>query len=177
MNKLANVQASQMKSASAYEDVWKNARENATAYSQAEMASQYAKLGDYSNAWIMSMDNYNNAERKWESAKVDKLVLGADYRDWQIRQSTADMEEYISKLNAALSRYNEAMDTDIYQAQLNVDAHNKIQQDIVNEYQDNLVKSMIDNYYTGQQRQMVAKSYDSAGLFGKVAFVANGMKF
>lgn len=39
---------------SAYEDVWKQARQNQADYAKAEMASQWGKLGDYNNAWIKS---------------------------------------------------------------------------------------------------------------------------
>ena len=97
---------------SMYEQAWKNARENQATYAKAEMASQYAKLGDFNNAWISAMNEYDNAVRRIENAKVDLNLIRNDYRMWQARQWSQANTVWYNKLNNALSRYVQALNTE-----------------------------------------------------------------
>lgn len=97
---------------SMYEQAWKNARENQATYAKAEMASQYAKLGDFNNAWISAMNEYDNAVRRIENAKVDLNLIRNDYRMWQTRQWSQANTVWYNKLNNALSRYVQALNTE-----------------------------------------------------------------
>lgn len=97
---------------SMYEQAWKNARENQATYAKAEMASQYAKLGDFNNAWISAMNEYDNAVRRIENAKVDLNLIRNDYRMWQTRQWSQANTIWYNKLNNALSRYVQALNTE-----------------------------------------------------------------
>lgn len=97
---------------SMYEQAWKNARENQATYAKAEMASQYAKLGDFNNAWISAMNDYDNAVRRIENAKVDLNLIRNDYRMWQTRQWSQANTIWYNKLNNALSRYVQALNTE-----------------------------------------------------------------
>ena len=95
-----------------YEQAWKNARENQATYAKAEMASQYAKLGDFNNAWISAMNEYDNAVRRIENAKVNLNLVRNDYRMWQTRQWSQANTIWYNKLNNALSRYVQALNTE-----------------------------------------------------------------
>ena len=97
---------------SMYEQAWKNARENQATYAKAEMASQYAKLGNFNNAWISAMNEYDNAVRRIESAKVNLNLIRNDYRMWQTRQWSQANTIWYNKLNNALSRYVQALNTE-----------------------------------------------------------------
>ena len=97
---------------SMYEQAWKNARENQATYAKAEMASQYAKLGDFNNAWISAMNEYDNAVRRIENAKVDLNLIRNDYRMWQTRQWSQANTVWYNQLNNALSRYVQALNTE-----------------------------------------------------------------
>lgn len=97
---------------SMYEQAWKNARENQATYAKAEMASQYAKLGNFNNAWISAMNEYDNAVRRIENAKVDLNLIRNDYRMWQTRQWSQANTIWYNKLNNALSRYVQALNTE-----------------------------------------------------------------
>lgn len=97
---------------SMYEQAWKNARENQATYAKAEMASQYAKLGNFNNAWISAMNEYDNAVRRIENAKVDMNLIRNDYRMWQTRQWSQANTIWYNKLNNALSRYVQALNTE-----------------------------------------------------------------
>lgn len=103
------IATSQTNQSSMYEQVWKNARENQSAYAKAEVASQYAKLGDYSNAWILAMNEYNNAANRLQSAKLNSSTLTADYRLWQSRQWANSYNVWYTNLNNALTRYLEEL--------------------------------------------------------------------
>lgn len=97
---------------SMYEQAWKNARENQATYAKAEMASQYAKLGNFNNAWISAMNEYDNSVRRIENAKVNLNLVRNDYRMWQTRQWSQANTVWYNKLNNALSRYVQALNTE-----------------------------------------------------------------
>lgn len=97
---------------SMYEKAWKNARENQATYAKAEIASQYAKLGDFNNAWVSAMNEYDNAVRRIENAKVNLNLIRNDYRMWQTRQWSQANTIWYNKLNNALSRYAQALNTE-----------------------------------------------------------------
>ena len=97
---------------SMYEQAWKNARENQATYAKAEMASQYAKLSDFNNAWVSAMNEYDNAVRRIENAKVNLNLIRNDYRMWQTRQWSQANTIWYNKLNNALSRYAQALNTE-----------------------------------------------------------------
>lgn len=97
---------------SMYEQAWKNARENQATYAKAEIASQYAKLGDFNTAWISAMNEYDNAVRRIQSAKLELEMTRSEYRMWQNQQWSQANTIWYNQLNNALTRYIEALDTE-----------------------------------------------------------------
>lgn len=98
---------------SAYEDVWKKARANQAAYAQAEMASQWGKLGDYNNAFNIAIDQYMNAEKKLTEGKIEKSNWESQYRSWQHQQYQNAQQVWLNNMNAALTRYIQALNTEM----------------------------------------------------------------
>lgn len=98
---------------SAYEEVWKNARENQSNYAKAEMAKQYEKLGFYNNAFVNAMNEFDQAEKRISNAKIEKMSWESDYRNWQFRQWDNAQTVWYNNLSAALSRYMQALNTEL----------------------------------------------------------------
>jgi hypothetical protein len=98
---------------SAYEDVWKQARQNQSDYAKAEMASQWGKLGDYNNAWLNSLNEYYDAEKRLTEGRTELRKWQSDYRDWQYRQWDNANTVWFNNMSAALDRYVEALNTEL----------------------------------------------------------------
>ena len=101
-----------MAKTSAYEDVWKNARENQSEWAKREITSQYEKLGDFNNAFNISIDKYMQAERNLTQGKIEKSNWESQYRTWQYQQYQNANTIWYNNLNAALNRYIEALNTE-----------------------------------------------------------------
>lgn len=97
---------------SAYEEVWKKAREEQASYAKAEIASQYGKLGDYNNAFVNAMNEYNQAEKRLTEARIEKTNWESGYRNWQHQQYAQAQTVWYNNMNAALDRYIEALNTE-----------------------------------------------------------------
>jgi hypothetical protein len=97
---------------SAYEDVWRKARENQATYAKAEIAGQYSKLGDFNNAFVKAMNEYTQAEKNLAQGKIELIQWESDYRDWQFRQWENAQSVWFNNMNAALDRYIEALNTE-----------------------------------------------------------------
>lgn len=98
---------------SAYEDVWKQARQNQADYAKAEMASQWGKLGDYNNAWLNSLNEYYDAEKRLTEGQTELRRWQSNYRDWQYKQWDNANTVWFNNMSAALDRYVEALNTEL----------------------------------------------------------------
>ena len=102
-----------MAQTSAYEEVWKKARENQAAYAQAEIAGQYKKLSDYNNAWITSMNQYIDAQNKLTQGQIELSNWEDSYRTWQHQQYQNANTIWYNNMSNALDRYIEALNTEL----------------------------------------------------------------
>lgn len=155
-----------------FKDVWNKAREAQTEATNKEIGQQYSDLALKENYWITKMDEFNQAEEKWRQARLEKQAIGSEYRRWQLNQNQIELSQYLTKLNNALARYNEAMDTQNYQRQLNINAYDKIMDQMKADYAD----KMINNYLNNSEKKNMASAYDAGGLLGRTAFAISGMK-
>lgn len=105
---------------SAYEEVWKKAREEQSAYTKAEIAKQYSDLQEYNNAFVMAMNRYDNIAKKLTDAKIYKMNWESSYRNWQFNQWQNAETVWFNNLNAALDRYIEALDTELTMKQAEI---------------------------------------------------------
>lgn len=119
-----------MARSSAYEEVWKKARENQSAYAKAEIAGQYSKLNDYNNAWVNAMNEYGQAEQRLTQARIEKMEWERGYRDWQHQQYQNEYTTWLNNMNAALTRYIQALNTEMVikqtQSAMNRTANNAV---------------------------------------------------
>lgn len=102
-----------MAKSSAYEEVWKKARESQSAYAKAEIAGQYSKLNDYNNAWVSAMNEYNQAQQRLTQAKLEKMEWENKYRNWQHQQYQNEWAVWFNNMSSALDRYVEALNTEL----------------------------------------------------------------
>ena len=102
-----------MARSSAYEEVWKKARENQSDYAKAEIAGQYSKLNDYNNAWVSAMNEYSQAQQRLTQAKLEKMEWERGYRDWQHQQYQNEWIVWFNNMSSALDRYIEALNTEL----------------------------------------------------------------
>ena len=105
---------------SAYEEVWKKAREEQATYAKAEIASQYGKLGDYNNAFVNAMKEYDQAAKRLTEGRIEKLNWESDYRNWQFNQWQNAETVWFNNLNAALDRYVQALNTELTMKQAEI---------------------------------------------------------
>lgn len=105
---------------SAYEEVWKKAREEQATYAKAEIASQYGKLGDYNNAFVNAMNEYDQAAKRLTEGRIEKLNWESDYRNWQFNQWQNAETVWFNNLNAALDRYVQALNTELTMKQAEI---------------------------------------------------------
>ena len=98
---------------SAYEEVWKKAREEQATYAKAEIASQYGKLGEYNNAFVSAMNEYDQAAKALTQARIEKRNWESDYRNWQFNQWQNAETVWFNNMSNALDRYIEALNTEL----------------------------------------------------------------
>jgi hypothetical protein len=165
-NQFNKVQTYQMKQNKTYEEAWKNAREDASAYAQSVVSGEQSRLNDFNNAWINAMNAYNTSEEKWRNARIEKQMIGSDYRMWQLNQQNAELYRYQQELSNALKRYSAAMETQIYQNEKNMEGHEKLQAYL--KQQDQATKEKLADNVIGWYHQ------DTLGKNRKRLFDYNG---
>lgn len=138
---------------SAYEEVWKKAREEQATYAKAEIASQYGRLGDYNNAFVNAMNEYDQAAKRLTEARIEKLNWESDYRNWQFNQWQNAETVWFNNLNAALDRYVQALNTELTMKQAEI---TKRRAD-TNARLANLKKSMADTLVAYHWYQQAGK--------------------
>lgn len=153
-----------------FKDVWNKAREAQTEATNKEIGQQYSDLALKENYWISKLNAYNEAEEKWRQARLEKEAIGSEYRQWQEGQKKTEMKIYLSKLNAALARYNNALETQAQERLTN--SYNQRLEQIKESYAD----KMISNYLANSEKKNIASAYDAGGLLGRTAFAISGMK-
>jgi hypothetical protein len=103
---------------SAYEEVWKNARENQALYASMEIAGQQKKLEGYNNAFVEAMNRYTQAEKNLTEGKLEAAEWESKYRDWQYQQYQNEYAVWFNNMSNALDRYKEALKTEQVLAQI-----------------------------------------------------------
>lgn len=103
---------------SAYEEVWKKASQQQSDYAKAEMVAQYGKLGQLNNSFVLAMNNYNKIANNLIKAEQEKMQWERQYRIWQSQQYLNANQVWYNKLSNALSRYHDALQTEMVQAEV-----------------------------------------------------------
>lgn len=135
---------------SAYEEVWKKAREEQSAYTKAEIAKQYSNLQEYNNAFVMAMNQYDNNAKKLLDAKINKMNWESSYRNWQFNQWQNAETVWFNNLNAALDRYIEALDTELTAKQAEITKRRAETNAIMSNSNDSMADTLVA-YHLYQQ--------------------------
>lgn len=142
-----------MAKTSAYEEVWKKARENQAAYASAEIASQYSKLNDYNNAYITAMNKYLQAEQKLTQGQIELREWESSYRNWQYQQYQNANTIWFNNMSSALDRYIDALNTEMTLRQADI---TKSRSD-TNALLNNLTNQMANTLVAYHNYQQVGK--------------------
>lgn len=159
------------RSVSAYEEAWKNARENQSARAEAEMAYQQSTLAEYGNMWTDATNKFNQLGENLISAKGYKSDWENQYRTWQNQQWQKDFVIWENELNAVHNRYMEALRNERAEAEAN---YTKAMSDIQakqNYNNQQFAKNLVDIHFKEQNNKMIANAYDSGGALGKLMYV------
>lgn len=140
---------------SAYEEVWKNAREQQAAYTQAEMAGQYGKLSDYNNAYITAINQYMKASERLTKGKDELYAWKSAYSEWQERQYQYERDIWLNNLRSALARYGEAIKSEIAMREAE-NQKARADREALRAYnersaKDRLAQGLVDSYYAGKK--------------------------
>lgn len=116
-----------MAKTSAYEEVWKEARQQQAEYAKAQISQQWKKLDDFTNAWRTAGQEYMNAGEKELQARELKREYESDYRNWQHQQYQNAQTIWFNNMSAALDRYIQALNTEMVmrQTQREIDNANR----------------------------------------------------
>lgn len=146
MDAYTKMMETQTTNSEVFKDVWNKAREAQTEATNREIGKQYSELNVKNNYWVTKMNEFNAAEERWRQARLDKQMIGSDYRMWQLNQQNAELYEYQKRLSNALSRYTAAMETQLYQQERNLESAAKFN----DKFNEDLAQGLIDIYYAGK---------------------------
>lgn len=143
------------KNTSAYEDVWKNAREAQSAYVQSVIADQWSKLDDFNNSWLASLDEYTAAARRLTEGRSELRQWESQYRDWQSKQWENANAIWYKNYESALDRYIDARETDRTIRETEMDKY-WADRDAQRNYEaqqrkEKLAKGLVDSYYKSKK--------------------------
>lgn len=169
-DRIMSYQSNLMARTSAYEEVWKQAKKNQADYAQAEIASQYKKLGDFNNAYVQAINNFTTAQQKLTQGKIELQQWQSGYRDWQYGQHQLANYEWLNNLSTALDRYLDSMQTEMVARETN---YQKARQQRETQYKANLSGALVQNYLAGQSYQRTMGVLNAGGVPGKAAYLLN----
>lgn len=168
MNVYSQMMETKTNNSEVFKDVWDKAREAQTEATNREIGKQYSELNVANNYWITKMNEFNAAEEKWRQARIEKQMIGSQYRVWQLNQQNAKLYQYQQELSNALKRFSSAMETQIYQNEKNMEGHEQLQAYLKQQDQaakEKLADNMIDWYMQdtlGKNRKSLF-SYSGSG--------------
>ena len=160
---------------SAYEEVWKKAREEQATYAKAEIAGQQSKLEGYNNAFVEAMNRYTQAENKLTESKLDVAEWERRYRTWQNQQYQNEYAVWFNNLNAALDRYVQALNTEMVMREAerqkrtaDTEAQNAYDRQ---KSQEKLANTLAESHFKVQQAKQTQAVVNAGGILGRLAYV------
>lgn len=166
-----------MAKTSAYEETWKQARQNQANYTTAEIASQYTKLRNYNTSYTTAIDEFMKAQEKLTQGQAVKMEWEGMYRDWQYNQAQHAWNVWFNNMSAALTRYIEALNTEIAMKQAEI---TKARADREAKYayesqqrNEKRAQNLVNAYYRGKENISRARVADAGGILGRLAWLGN----
>lgn len=158
---------------SAYEEVWKKARQNQAEYAKAEIASQYTKLSDYNNAFTNAMNEYMNAENRIKKAEAELRSWQSDYRSWQYRQYSHENDIWFAKMTNALDRYMDTLDTEMEMRRLEGEKAVRYAEVATQQARNKTGQSIANSYYRQQEAEKAKALSNDLGILGRYAYLTS----
>lgn len=159
---------------SAYEEVWKKAREEQATYAKAEIAGQQSKLEGYNNAFVNAMNKYTQAEKNLTEGKLEVAEWERRYRTWQNQQYQNEYAVWFNNLNAALDRYVQALNTEItmreaerQKRRADIEAQNAYDKQ---KSQEKLANTLVNSHFKVQQAKQTQAVVNAGGILGRLAY-------
>ena len=159
---------------SAYEEVWKKAREEQATYAKAEIAGQQSKLEGYNNAFVEAMNRYTQAEKNLTEGKLEVAEWERKYRTWQHQQYQNEYAVWFNNLNAALDRYVQALNTEItmreaerQKRRADIEAQNAYDKQ---KSQEKLANTLVNSHFKVQQAKQTQAVVNGGGILGRLAY-------
>lgn len=172
-DRIMSYQSNLMARTSAYEEVWKQAKKNQADYAQAEIASQYKKLGDFNNAYVQAINDFTTAQQKLLGGKIELQQWERGYRSWQNQQYQAANYEWLNNLNFALDRYVDALNTDMVALETNYQKQQQLRDAENKALKNTLAGTLVNSYVSGLANKQRAAVADTGGIAGKAAYLIN----
>ena len=166
-------QSNVMAKASAYEEVWKNARANQAEYAKAEIASQYSKLSDYNNAYTNAINEYMNAENRLKKAEAELRSWQSDYRSWQYKQYSNANKIWYANMSSALDRYLEALNTERTIKEMEYQKSKMYSNVVVQQARNKTGESIANAYYRQQEAEKAKQLSNDLGILGRYAYLTS----
>lgn len=169
-NKAMSYRDNLLARSSAYEEVWKKARENQAEYAKAEIAGQYSKLSDYNNAFVNAMNEYTQAQNNLAQARIEKMNWESDYRSWQHQQYENAWNVWFNNMSAALDRYVEALNTELALRQAEITKRRSDTEAMSAYRKDQLADSLVNLHWAQQNGRQTANVINAGGRLGALAY-------
>lgn len=96
----------------AYEQAWRNARENQAAKAQAEMAVHRQNQQTLNAVWAGELNNFNQLQQNVSKSEMELLQEREAYQRWQNQQWQNEFAIWNAQLAAATQRVIEAIKSD-----------------------------------------------------------------
>lgn len=158
---------------SAYEEVWKKARQSQAEYAKAEIASQYSKLSDYNNAFTNAMNEYMSAQSKLTRGETELRNWQSQYRTWQFQKWSTANTVWYQNMNNALNRYIEALNTEMVQRQaqsaIDIAYARAATQSAIEQSATRRANRTID----AMEKRKAAETANSLGILGRYAYLTS----
>ena len=158
---------------SAYEEVWKKARQSQAEYAKAEIASQYSKLSDYNNAFTNAMNEYMSAQSRLTRGETELRNWQSQYRTWQFQKWSTANTIWYQNMSNALNRYIEALNTEMVQRQaqsaIDIAYARAATQSAIEQSATRRANNTID----AMNRRKEAETANSLGILGRYAYLTS----
>ena len=168
-NKTMNTQQGVM---DVHKEAWDNARANANAYAEKLYGEQKSTLESLALQWSEKTSAFVQATENWQNARIGKMDLESDYRNWQWQQAETKNSYARAQAQDAFNRYlNQleyeriAMEERYMRQQAEADLR-------MRQIKERYAQRLADNWITYQQRKNEAEVADAGGILGRAAYLA-----
>lgn len=168
-NKTMNTQQCVM---DVHKEAWDNARANANAYAEKLYGEQKSTLESLALQWSEKTSAFVQATENWQNARIGKMDLESDYRNWQWQQANIQNSYARAQAQDAFNRYMNQLE---YERIAREERYMRQQAESdlrMRQIKERYAQRLADNWITYQQRKKEAEIADAGGILGRAAYLA-----